>query len=99
MEHWKQKNSKLAFSKFEIFPISNAFKIIFISIFINPKDWNVDGIENIEPELPEYVRKKKLKQLKMKEKSNFIKWCWSWESYVKLFISIMILFSMVTILF
>ena len=67
--------------------------------FPTVKEWHVEGIERAEAEMPEYVRKKKLRNLKLKDKSNFVKWCWTWEPYAKLFISFLILFFMVNKVF
>ena len=55
------------------------------------------GIEKTEAELPEYIRRKKLRNLRIKKNNNFVKWCWSWESYAKLFVSSTILLSMLAL--
>ena len=44
-------------------------------------EWDVLVYENEEQDLPEYTRRNKARKEQLKEKSNFIKYIWSYEQY------------------
>jgi hypothetical protein len=60
-------------------------------------DWNVEGFENDEPDLPEYTRRTNKRKEELGKKSDFVKYLWSYEHYFKILCSYCILIFMVTI--
>jgi hypothetical protein len=51
--------------------------------------------ENEEPDLPEYTRRTKARKIELKDKSNFLKYIWSYEHHFKRAFSFIVLIFMV----
>jgi anoctamin-1 len=61
-------------------------------------EWDVNKFEADERPRPEYVSRTKIRQLKLADKSDHVKYIWSYESYFKKFVSLVILLFMVIVI-
>ena len=58
-------------------------------------EWNVTKYTNNEPDLPEYTKRKKLIEFKIKNRNAFMSYLIYHDSYIKMFVSLLILLLMV----
>ena len=62
-------------------------------------EWDVLSYEKNEPDLPEYIRRKLIREKELQNKSIYVQYIWSFERYFKLTVSYSILIFMVSCAF